>query len=91
MWSQETRFDQNQTAGQKGRFGDAEKTAAQANPARGRHSRMTAISNASDLAHFDRAFAATNRLRLRTDGVDYLLAAARESGARRFIAQSLGD
>ena len=35
--------------------------------------KMTAISNASDLAHFDRAFAATNRLR--TDGVDYLLAA----------------
>jgi nucleoside-diphosphate-sugar epimerase len=47
---------------------------------------MTAISNASDLAHFDRGFAATNRLR--TDGVDYLLAAARECGARRFIAQS---
>ena len=47
---------------------------------------MTAISDASDLAHFDRAFAATNRLR--TDGVDYLLAAARECGARRFIAQS---
>ena len=47
---------------------------------------MTAISNASDLAHFDRAFAATNRLR--TDGVAYLLAAARECGARRFIAQS---
>ena len=47
---------------------------------------MTAISNASDLAHFDRAFAATNRLR--TDGVDYLLVAARECGARRFIAQS---
>jgi nucleoside-diphosphate-sugar epimerase len=47
---------------------------------------MTAISNASDLAHFDRTFAATNRLR--TDGVDSLLAAAHESGARRFIAQS---
>jgi len=47
---------------------------------------MTAISNASDFAHFDRGFAATNRLR--TDGVDYLLAAARECGARRFIAQS---
>jgi hypothetical protein len=47
---------------------------------------MTAISNASDLAHLDRAFAATNRLR--TDGVDYLLAAARESEVRRFIAQS---
>src|SRR5271166_2107744 len=47
---------------------------------------MTAISNASDLAHFDRGLAATNRLR--TDGVDYLLAAARECGARRFIAPS---
>ena len=47
---------------------------------------VTAISNASNLAHFDRGFAATNRLR--TDGVDYLLAAARECGARRFIAQS---
>jgi hypothetical protein len=47
---------------------------------------MTAISDASDLAHFDRAFAATNWLR--TDGHDYLLAAARKCGARRFIAQS---
>ena len=42
---------------------------------------MTALGNASDLRHFDRAFAQTNRLR--TEGLDHLLAAARESGARR--------
>lgn len=47
---------------------------------------MTAIRGASDLAHFDRAFAATNRLR--TEGLDNLLAAAREAQTRRFIAQS---
>ena len=38
---------------------------------------MTALANASDLRHFDRAFAQTNRLR--TEGLDHLLAAARES------------
>ncbi|HEY1452543.1 MAG TPA: NAD(P)-dependent oxidoreductase [Roseiarcus sp.] len=47
---------------------------------------MTALANASDLTHFDRSFAMTNRLR--TEGLDHLLAAARESGARRVIAQS---
>jgi 2-alkyl-3-oxoalkanoate reductase len=47
---------------------------------------MTALANASDLTHFDRSFAMTNRLR--TEGLDHLLAAARESGARRIIAQS---
>ena len=47
---------------------------------------MTAISGASDLAHFDQAFTATNRLR--TEGLDNLLAAAREVGTRRVIAQS---
>jgi nucleoside-diphosphate-sugar epimerase len=47
---------------------------------------MTALSNVSDLRRFDNNFAATNRLR--TQALDYLLAAARESGARRFIAQS---
>jgi nucleoside-diphosphate-sugar epimerase len=46
---------------------------------------MTALANASDLRHFDRAFAQTNRLR--TEGLDHLLAAAREAGARR-VAQS---
>ena len=47
---------------------------------------MTALSNASDLRHFERAFAQTNRLR--TEGLDHLLAAARQSGARRVVAQS---
>jgi nucleoside-diphosphate-sugar epimerase len=47
---------------------------------------MTALANASDLRHFDRAFAQTNRLR--TEGLDHLLAAARDAGARRVIAQS---
>ena len=40
----------------------------------------------SDLKHFDRSFAPTNRLR--TEGTDNLLAAAREAGVRRFVAQS---
>ncbi|MBR1123016.1 NAD-dependent epimerase/dehydratase family protein [Bradyrhizobium lablabi] len=47
---------------------------------------MTDLATATDLRHFDRAFANTNRLR--TDGTDHLLAAAREAGAKRFIAQS---
>lgn len=47
---------------------------------------MTALQNASDLVHFDRAFAVTNRLR--TEALDHLLGAAEESGARRFVAQS---
>jgi 2-alkyl-3-oxoalkanoate reductase len=47
---------------------------------------MTALANASDLTRFDRAFALTNRLR--TEGLDHLLAAAQESGTRRVIAQS---
>ncbi|HKN29669.1 MAG TPA: NAD(P)-dependent oxidoreductase [Roseiarcus sp.] len=47
---------------------------------------MTALTNGSDLVHFDRAFATTNRLR--TEALDHLIAAAEESGARRFVAQS---
>jgi 2-alkyl-3-oxoalkanoate reductase len=39
-----------------------------------------------DLRNFDQGFAATNRLR--TEGTDNLLAAARRAGVRRFIAQS---
>lgn len=46
---------------------------------------LTSIKNV-DLRNFDRGFAATNRLR--TEGTDNLLAAARAGGARRFIAQS---
>lgn len=47
---------------------------------------MTAIDGVPDLKHFDRAFAATNRLR--TEGTDHLLAAARAGGVRRVILQS---
>jgi nucleoside-diphosphate-sugar epimerase len=47
---------------------------------------MTALAGDADLKHFDRTFAATNRLR--TEGLDHLLAAAAAAGARRFIAQS---
>ena len=46
----------------------------------------TALSGADDLKHFDRSFAETNRLR--TAGPNTLLAAAREAGVRRFVAQS---
>lgn len=47
---------------------------------------MTALAGSSDLRHFDRTFAVTNRLR--TVGTDNLLAAARASGVGRFVAQS---
>jgi nucleoside-diphosphate-sugar epimerase len=47
---------------------------------------MTDLTGASDLRHFNRTFAGSNRLR--TVGTDHLLAAAREAGVRRFIAQS---
>jgi nucleoside-diphosphate-sugar epimerase len=40
----------------------------------------------TDYKHFDRSFAQTNRLR--TEGTDALLAAARENGVTRFVAQS---
>ncbi len=47
---------------------------------------MTDLKGASDLRHFDRVFAVSNRLR--TEGTDNLLAAARDAGVRRFVAQS---
>jgi nucleoside-diphosphate-sugar epimerase len=46
----------------------------------------TALTDLSDFKHFDRSFAQTNRLR--TEGTDALLAAAREAGVERFVAQS---
>ena len=46
----------------------------------------TALADLSDFKHFDRTFHVTNRLR--TEGTDALLAAAREAGVRRFVAQS---
>jgi 2-alkyl-3-oxoalkanoate reductase len=46
----------------------------------------TALAGPTDVKHFDRSFALTNRLR--TQGTDALLAAAREAGVGRFVAQS---
>ena len=47
---------------------------------------MTALSGTPDFKHFDRWFALTNRLR--TEGTENLLAAAKASGVQRFVAQS---
>ncbi|PWT91517.1 MAG: dehydrogenase, partial [Proteobacteria bacterium] len=47
---------------------------------------LTDLKGASDLRHFDRSFAASNRLR--TTGTDHLLAAARDYGVQRLVAQS---
>jgi 2-alkyl-3-oxoalkanoate reductase len=46
----------------------------------------TALADLRDFKHFDRSFAQTNRLR--TEGTDNLLAAAREAGVRRYVSQS---
>jgi nucleoside-diphosphate-sugar epimerase len=48
---------------------------------------LTAIGKI-DTRHFERSFAATGRLRI--EGTDNLLAAARAVGVRRFVAQSNG-
>lgn len=50
---------------------------------------LTALSKLSgNMKKFDQDFAMTNRLR--TETTDHLLVAARESGVRRFVAQSYG-
>ena len=49
----------------------------------------TALADLRDFKHFDRSFAQTNRLR--TEGTDALLAAAREAGVRRVVAQSFAS
>ena len=49
----------------------------------------TALADVRFSRHFDRSFAQTNRLR--TEGTDALLAAAREAGVRRFVAQSFAS
>ena len=46
----------------------------------------TSLAEVGNLKNFDRTFHRTNRLR--TEGIDALLAAAQEAGVRRFIAQS---
>lgn len=47
---------------------------------------MTALAGLRNLKNFDREFALTNRLR--TEGTQYLLDAARAAGTRAFVAQS---
>ena len=47
---------------------------------------LTDLAGTTNLKKFDAGFAATNRLR--TEGTDNLLAAARAAGARRLVAQS---
>jgi 2-alkyl-3-oxoalkanoate reductase len=49
----------------------------------------TALADLRDFKHFDRSFAQTNRLR--TEGIDALLAVGREAGVRRFVAQSFAS
>ena len=49
---------------------------------------LTAIPATLDMRHFDRDFGLTNRLR--TEGTDHLLSAARAIGVGRFVAQSYG-
>ena len=49
----------------------------------------TALADMRFSRSLDRSFAATNRLR--TEGTDALLAAAREAGVRRFVAQSFAS
>src|SRR5947209_15305784 len=50
---------------------------------------LTALAGATDFKRFDREFELTNRLR--TQGIDYLLEAAKAAGVRRLIAQSYGN
>src|SRR6266571_4646271 len=49
----------------------------------------TALADVRFSRHLDRSFAQTNRLR--TEGTDALLAASREAGVRRFVAQSFAS
>ena len=49
---------------------------------------MTALANVTSMKKFDDEFALTNRLR--TEGTDHLVEAARAAGARRLVAQSYG-
>jgi nucleoside-diphosphate-sugar epimerase len=49
---------------------------------------LTDLKGASDLRKFDRTFASSNRLR--RQGTDNLLRAARAAGVKRFVAQSFG-
>src|SRR4029077_5026906 len=47
---------------------------------------LTALAGSIDLRHFERDFEPPNRLRI--EGTDHLLSAARAGGVKRFVAQS---
>jgi hypothetical protein len=47
---------------------------------------MSSLSDANDLSRFDRSFSVTNRLR--TEGLQNLLAATKQAGRPRIVAQS---
>jgi nucleoside-diphosphate-sugar epimerase len=64
---------------------DVARVVAEAQPEAIVH-QLTALAGSLDMRHFDRDFAMTNRLR--TEGLDHLLAAGRAVGVRRFVAQS---
>src|SRR3954464_13996460 len=49
----------------------------------------TALANAKFTRNLDKSFVVTNRLR--TEGTDALIAAAREAGVSRFVAQSFAS
>jgi nucleoside-diphosphate-sugar epimerase len=49
---------------------------------------MTGLTGMTDFKRFDDGFALTNRLR--TEGIDHLIEAARVAGARRIFVQSYG-
>jgi nucleoside-diphosphate-sugar epimerase len=50
---------------------------------------LTALTGAKSFKNFDKDFALTNRLR--TEGTDHLVEAARQAGVRRIVAQSYGN
>ena len=50
---------------------------------------LTGLTGVKSFRNFDKEFALTNRLR--TEGTDYLLEAARAAGVRRIVAQSYGN
>lgn len=50
---------------------------------------LTALSGVTNFKNFDKEFELTNRLR--TEGTDHLLQAAKAAGVTRFVAQSFGN
>ncbi len=91
MTRSESKLDQVRSLGARPVVADAlnpdavAQAVAQAEPGVIVH-QLTALSGSVDMRHPDRFFEVTNRLR--TEGTDHLLAAARAVGARRFVAQS---